>query len=184
VSIEDTRQRNLYRVSIRWHSEKYNEIIFAECPRGGHSTKRTYRVSYRGHLAKSISKFKKKSLPSVRLRALGKERVHSVCGTSFLSYSLTLSYRAATASTPPRSRPHLAAVALARRQCTAAATSSPRRALALARPPRPPYPFPCPRASPAAAPLPARRQSARRESARGRPQTPAPRLRAPRGGGE
>jgi hypothetical protein len=84
-------------------------------------------------------------LSSARSRALDKERVHSVCGNSFLSYSLTLSsYRAVAASTPSRRRRHAPALgrrhAHARRQRAAAATTaatSPRRALALAQPPRP-----------------------------------------------
>jgi hypothetical protein len=93
-------KESLCRVSTGWHSAKYSEIIFAECRPGDTRQRGLCRVPDRGHLAKSILKLKK-SLPSARSWALGKERVHSVCGNSFLSYSLTVSYLATAASTPP-----------------------------------------------------------------------------------
>jgi hypothetical protein len=55
------------------HSAKKCEVIFAECPLADTRQRILCRVSPIWHSAKLILKIKKKSLPSARSRALGKE---------------------------------------------------------------------------------------------------------------
>jgi hypothetical protein len=123
VSRNDTRQSSLCRVPAGWHSAKNCKSIFAECRPGDTRQSRLCRVSPIWHSAKRILKLKKKSLPSSRSRALGKE----------VKYADRLSPSPSLLSlTPPLTLSHSR-----RRSLTRAAA-----------PPAPAPPRPCPCAAP------------------------------------
>jgi hypothetical protein len=108
VSKDDIRQRSLCRVSTRWHSAKYNEIIFAECRPGDTRQRELCRVPDRGHSAKSILKLKKNlcRVPDRGHSAKSAYIAYVVILSLLLSHSLFLPrHRRFHTVAPPRPRP-------------------------------------------------------------------------------
>jgi hypothetical protein len=116
VSKTDTRQSIVCRVLAGQHSAKYilkilkqslssacqgalSKDIFVECLSGGSRQRHLCRVPDRGHSAKYCFKLKK-SLPSAKSRALGKECYINRPCDSLLLLSFSHSHRTLSVSPP------------------------------------------------------------------------------------